>query len=438
MNVPGRRPKAGDRTVASEGSVDNALNEVQEILDQTAGDRQSPRGSAMRAALANLAARVTAERDAQAALTLQSAADADRSTEAATAVDPLEVRVEPQPHSLLRPFRIGFVGGLGVLIAYVSFLAADSIRSTLVVIAVAAILAIGLDPAVSRLTRHRVPRGWAVTIVFLLLIGFIAAAMVAIVPPVILELGKLIQSIPSFIDSLGQNETIKSLDERYGIISQIENSNIVQNLVSTTGGSLLTAGAWVAAVLGDLFIVLVLTLFLLAGLPRIKSGAWRLVPASRRLRVAELGEKVINQMGGYLSGAFLVALQAGVVAGLFAAIVGLPYPFAIALGAFILDFIPVVGPIIVGISMTVIGLTQSVTLGIVAGVFYIVQHMFETYWLYPRVMRRQVNISIGAVVLAIILGAALLGVTGAILAVPVAAAVQLIFREVVLPRQNTR
>ena len=126
-------------------------------------------------------------------------------------------------------------------------------------------------------------------------------------------------------------------------------------------------------------------------------------------------------MGGYLSGATIIAIQAGLIAGIFASIVGLPYPWAIALGAAVLDFIPVVGPIIVGVSMTLIGFTQGVAIGIIAGVFYLAQHMFETYWLYPRVMRRTVDISTGAVVVAIIVGGALLGVTGAILAVPVAA-----------------
>lgn len=409
-------------------SVDRALDEANDLLDTAAATTgETPRLSAMRTALSTLASRVTAERDARLAEAQQTAGD-----KAVT-----EVNVDARP-AWQHPFRIGFIGGLGVILAYVTYLTADTIRSTLVIIAVALLLAIGLDPAVRWLTRHKVRRGWAVTIVFLVLLGFLTAAMFAILPPVINEVGKLIAALPDFIDQLGENPTIKGLDERYGILNYIQNSDIVRNIGSMTAGGLLTAGVTVAAILGDLFIVLVLTLFILAGLPKIKAGAWRLAPASRRLRIAELGEKVIAQMGGYLSGAFLVALQAGIVAGLFAAIVGLPYPWAIALGAFILDFVPVIGPIIVGISMTLIGLTQSLTLGIVAGVFYIVQHMFETYWLYPRVMRRQVNISTGAVVLAIIVGAALLGVTGALLAVPVAAAVQLIFREVILPRQDRK
>ena len=145
---------------------------------------------------------------------------------------------------------------------------------------------------------------------------------------------------------------------------------------------------------------------------------------------------VLKQMGGYLSGATIIAIQAGLVAGIFAAVIGLPYPWAIGLAAAVLDFIPVVGPITVGIGMTLIGFTQGVAIGIIAGIFYLLQHMFEAYWLYPRVMRRTVDISTGAVVVAILIGAALLGVTGAILAVPVAAAIMLIVREVIMPMQE--
>lgn len=85
-------------------------------------------------------------------------------------------------------------------------------------------------------------------------------------------------------------------------------------------------------------------MFFLAGYPQVKAGAYRLAPASRRLRVRELGGRILKQMGGYLAGATIVAARAGLVAGLFAAVVGLPFPWAIALGAALLDFVPVIGP----------------------------------------------------------------------------------------------
>ncbi|HYN71746.1 MAG TPA: AI-2E family transporter, partial [Nakamurella sp.] len=279
-------------------------------------------------------------------------------------------------------------------------------------------------------------RGGAVATVFLALLAVIAAAIYAIVPPIVNEVGSFVGSVPQLIESLQENPTIQNLDQRFQLLDALRNSNIVQNVGSGAAGGLLTASVTVASVFLDLVIILILTLYFLAGFPRIKAAAYRLVPATRRPRVVELSDRVLKQMGGYLSGATIIAIQAGLIAGIFAFIIGLPYPWAIALGAAVLDFIPVVGPIIIGVSMTLLGFTQSLAIGIIAGVFYLCQHLFEAYWLYPRVMRRTVEISTGAVVVAILIGASLLGVTGAILAVPVAAAIMLIVREVIMPMQE--
>lgn len=334
------------------------------------------------------------------------------------------------------PFEWGFLGGLGVLIAYITFLVLDSIRDTLVMIAIATLLAIGLDPLVSMMTRRGLRRGAGVAVVFLGLLAVIAAAIYAIIPPIVNEVGSFINSVPVLITDLQTNSTIRDLDQRFGLLDALRNSNIVQNVGSGAAGGILSAGFTVATVFADLLIVLILTLYFLAGFHRIKAAAYRLVPASRRARVTDLSDRILKQMGGYLSGATIIALQAGLVAGAFSAIIGLPYPWAIALAAAVLDFIPVVGPIIVGVSITLIGFTQGVAIGIISGTFYLCQHLFEAYWLYPRVMRRTVNISTGGVVVAILIGAALLGVTGAILAVPVAAAIMLIVREVIMPMQE--
>ena len=391
---------------------------------------QRHRLAGLGATVANLTNRVTAERTARAVQAAEAAEDASR-----RAVE--QVAAGPGAGSpAFHPFRTGFLGGLGLLLAYVTYLSLDTLRSTLIVIAVAALLAIGLDPAVSGLVRRGLRRGWAVTIVFLGLMAVIGGAIYAIVPPIVTELGTFVKSVPTLITNLQHNATINSLNEKFGILNAIKNSNFIQTIGGGAAGSIVSASVTVASIAADLVVVLVLTLFFLAGFPKIKSAAYRLVPATRRTRITELGDKILKQMGGYLFGATLVSLQAGIVAGLFATIVGLPYPWAIALGASLLDFIPVIGPIIVGISMTLLGFTQSLAIGIIAGAFYLCQHLFEAYWLYPRVMRRQVDISTGAVVVALLVGGALLGVTGAILAVPVAAAVQLIVREVVMPMQE--
>jgi len=434
-----------ESTGAWEAALDDALDQFDLATDATqsssatgsAGElgteaEQHRRRARLKAAVGTVTTRMMSERALRASDAAAVAASA--SAEAASAV--ATGQSELQERSQRSAFHWGFFGGFGVLIAYVTYLVLDTIRDTLVLIAIATLLAIGLDPLVNLITRRGMRRGSGVAVVFLGLLIVIAAAIYAIIPPIVNEVGSFVATVPQLIADLQNNPNIQNLDQKFGLLDALRNSNIVQNLGSGAAGGLLTASFTVAAVFVDLLIILVLTLYFLAGFPKIKAAGYRLVPASRRTRVTDLGDRILKQMGGYLSGATIIAIQAGLVAGIFASIIGLPYPWAIGLGAAVLDFIPVVGPITVGVSMTLIGFTQGVGIGIIAGGFYLAQHMFEAYWLYPRVMRRTVDISTGAVVVAILIGAALLGVTGALLAVPVAAAIMLIVREVIMPMQE--
>jgi len=406
------------------------LRAAQQSPDPDARDDQEmmQRRGTVSSLLSAMTNRMMAERTARAA---QAAAETELHP-----VHQTPAHAEPRLPIAVHPLRTGFLAGLGLALAYVTYLSLDTLRGTLIVIAVAFLLAIGLDPAVGALVRAGMRRGWAVVLVWLGLVAVLGGAIYAIVPPIVTELATFVKSVPLLLDNLQNNDTVRGLNEKFGILNAVKNSNFIQTIGGGAAGGLLTAGVTVASIVADLLIVLVLSLFFLAGFPKIKLAAYRLAPATRRGRVTDLGDKILKQMGGYLVGASIVAIQAGLAAGIFAAIVGLPYPWAIALGAAVLDFVPVIGPITIGVAMILLGFTQSLTVGVVAAAFYLVQHLFEAYWLYPRVMRRQVDISTGAVVVALLVGGALLGVTGAVLAVPVAAAVQLIVREVIMPRQE--
>lgn len=333
-------------------------------------------------------------------------------------------------HAAWPAFRIGVLGGLGLLVAYAVYLSISTVLTTLMVLAVSILLAIGLHPAVILMVRAGLRRWMAVTIAFLVLLGFVAGAVYAIIPPIVEQVSGFIINLPERLDQLLENSTIRSLDERFGLIERL------QDYAAGRGPDAASGVFTLAGIVFDLVMVLILTLYFLAGLPRITDSMFRLVPASRRARARAIGDQIISQLGGFLGGATLIAIQAGLAAGLFAWIAGLPYPLALALMAMLLDFVPVVGTMIVAVTITLLGLTQSLVVGIVAAAFYTVQHTFEAYWLYPRVMKRTVHISPIAVIIAILLGGSLLGVMGAVLAVPFAAAVQIIVRQVVMPRQD--
>ena len=163
------------------------------------------------------------------------------------------------------------------------------------------------------------------------------------------------------------------------------------------------------------------------------------IPASRRRRVELLGDKVIANIGGYVSGAFVVAMCAGLSSLVFLWFTGISqYAVALAFVVAILDVIPMIGATIGAVVVSLIAFATDIPSGIACVVFYVVYQQVENYVIYPRVMRKSVDVPGAVTVIAALIGAALLGVVGAMLAIPVAAAVLLLFREVVVKQQDQR
>jgi predicted PurR-regulated permease PerM len=369
--------------------------------------------------------------------------------------DPPGVRDEPAavgvpPESALphpygvpgRPIRrntflLGFLGGLGLVLAYVVFLAVRNAAGVLTLIFIALFLAIGLNPAVERLRRWGLRRGYAVTLVALTVVLLLCGGVAALVPPVISEVNQFIEQVPTYVQELQRTRWINDLVERFDLVRR------AQEMVSPQAVSRALGGVFggVSLIFGTAFrvlTVLVLTIYFMAAFDRLKNGAYALVPASRRERVRLLGDEILAKVGAYMVGALAIAVLAGLTTFVFAAIVDLPYPLALAVAVAICDLIPQIGATLGAIVVTVVGLADSLTLGIVCVVFFVVYQQIENYLIYPKVMRRSVKVSDVAAIVAALLGVSLFGVIGALVAIPAVAAVQLILREVVLPRQQER
>ena len=196
------------------------------------------------------------------------------------------------------------------------------------------------------------------------------------------------------------------------------------------------------AVLGALFngfIVVVLTLYFLASLRTTKSALYQLAPASRRDRVSRLGDRVVGSVGGYVSGAFIVAMCAGISSLIFLFIVGLSqYAVALAFVVALLDVIPMIGATIGAVIVSAIGFAEDWKIGLACVIFYIVYQQVENYLIYPRVMSKSVDVPGAVTVIAALTGAALFGVVGALLAIPTAASILMLTREVWVRRQDQR
>ncbi|MEV4182789.1 AI-2E family transporter [Streptosporangium canum] len=333
------------------------------------------------------------------------------------------------------PFLIGLTAGMGLLTAWALAQALVTSRSVIVLVVVAMFLALGLNPAVEALQRRRLARRWAISIVFGAVILFFVLFGLAIVPPVSQEAASFISAVPGYTQELLSNPTLKELDSDYQILTRIGDYITSGGLAQTVAGGLVGAGAVVFNAFFSGVTLLVLTLYFLGSLPSIKDYLFRLVPSSRRERARGLGDEIISGIGGYVAGNLLISVIAGVVTWVFLAFAGVEYALALALVVAVTDLIPLVGATIGAVLVSGVALLQSVTLGIVCAIFFLVYQQVENYLVYPRVMKRSVDVAPAVTVIAALFGGALLGIVGALLAIPVAAAIALIIREVVIPRQ---
>jgi predicted PurR-regulated permease PerM len=333
------------------------------------------------------------------------------------------------------PFLWGLTAALGVLTAWGLAQALVSSRSVIVLIVVAAFLAVGLNPVVEALQRRGLNRRWAISIVFLGVIAMFVLFGLAIVPPVSQESSDFARAVPGYVQDLLANPTIKQLDADYKILANFQTYITSGGLGATVAGGILGAGAVVLDAFFSGFTLLVLTLYFLGSLPAIKEYMLLLVPTTRRPRTRAIGDEILAGIGGYVAGNVLISVIAGALSWLFLTVAGAKYALALALVVAVTDLIPLVGATVGAVLVTAVGLLQSVPLGIACAIFFVVYQQVENYVIYPRVMSRSVDVAPAVSVIAALFGGALLGAVGALLAIPVAAAVALIVREVVLPRQ---
>ncbi len=183
--------------------------------------------------------------------------------------------------------------------------------------------------------------------------------------------------------------------------------------------------------------VLILTLYFLLNYEGIKNTLYRLAPRSRRARVGLISDEVLHRTGGYVLGNLATSLVAGVSTAVFLSVLGVPYAVALGMFVAIVDLIPLVGATIGAVGVSVVAFFVSVPVGLIAIGYYVAYQQFENYVLVPRVMQRTVSVSPVTTIVAVLIGGSLLGVLGALLAIPVAAAVQLVLCEVYYPRQDS-
>ncbi|MFJ4653313.1 AI-2E family transporter [Nocardia sp. NPDC088792] len=330
------------------------------------------------------------------------------------------------------PFMIGLAGAAGVAVTYAGIQALLAAGQVLLLIVVALFLAIGMEPAVSWLVRPWFPRWAAVTTVFLVGIGLFAGFLAAAIPPLVTQGGALVHNAPDYVNHLARRYPfVKSLDERFHLHDHLQQSLGTDSSHLVSGA--LDAGRMVFGIISGIVIVAVLTAYFMANFPQIRSSIYRLFPHDRRPRAILIGDEIFAKVGGYILGNLLISAITAGLTFIWLLIFGVPYPLLLAVLVALLDLIPVIGSTVAGVIVALVALTVSLPVTIATIVFFIVLRLLEDYLLVPRIIGRTVQVPAMVTVVSVLLGGALLGIIGALLAIPVAAACLLILRETLLP-----
>jgi predicted PurR-regulated permease PerM len=359
---------------------------------------------------------------------------AEAHAEAATLADDDQVLGTPGPPVNRRsPFMIGLLGAAGVAVTYEAGRLLLTAAGVLVLVGIALFLAVGLEPVVHWLLRSRMPRALAVAIVALAILGGIGGFLALAIPPVVAQVEAFSRQIPTYVAQIhDHSSTLGRLDARYHIEQHV--TNVVAGSESKLTSGLLGAGQIVLSATAATVTVLILTVYLLIDLPRIRRLAYRLTPAARRPRVILIGDEISAKVGRYVLGNLLTSLIAGVGTFLWLLAFGVPYPIVLGIMVAILDLIPIVGSTLAGVIVSLIALTVSLPVATATAIFYVVYRLLEDYLIVPRVIGHAVEIPATATVVAVLIGGTAFGLLGALLAIPAAAAIDILLRETVYPR----
>jgi predicted PurR-regulated permease PerM len=341
-----------------------------------------------------------------------------------------------RPLNRRSPFYVGLVGGLGVIVAYGLAQLLLDLSQVLTLLVLSLFLALGLDPVVRWLQRRGLRRAYAVLGVFVGVLLVFAGIVAVVAPPVVAEAGQLATQAPDYAQDLLKNPTLRRLDDQYGVVDQVTERLQSGSLWTSVFGGVLGAGKAVLSGFFSAFTVLVLTMYFTASLPSVKSSVYRLVPRSRRERFTVIAEEISRRVGGYVIGQISIATINGLASFIMMTIVGVPYPAVLAVAVGVLGLIPMVGASLGALLVVTVAAFHSWPATIAVAAYYLIYQQVENYVIVPRVMKRTVAVPGAVTIIAALAGATLLGVLGALMAIPIAAGLLLIYAEVVLPRQE--
>lgn len=347
------------------------------------------------------------------------------------------------PMKISNAFQIGLLGGLGVLTALLIGNAVVTIANLLTYVLAAIFIALGLDPVVSFLESKKIKRGFAIPIVVVGLLTLLGALAALLAPTLISQSAHFIEIAPTVLTNIQHSDWLVSIDAQFnGGISKALDSGVAflsnsQNWPSLLGG-VVQVGISVFNGLSAGFIITVLSLYFMASLHSFQRFLYSLVSASRREQFTDITVQISSSVGRYVTGQLTIAFFNAAFGLVFMSIAQVPFPLVLASIGFVLALIPLVGSLSGMILNSLVALTVSPVLGLITFLYYLIYTQIEAYVISPRIMNKAIAVPGAVVVVAALAGGALLGILGALVAIPAAASVILIIRQVWVPRQDAR
>ncbi|HEX6714504.1 MAG TPA: AI-2E family transporter [Thermoleophilaceae bacterium] len=305
------------------------------------------------------------------------------------------------------------------------------IRNVLGMLFIAIFLAIALGPVVEFFVRRKVKRGWAILLTYLLLLGSVFGLGLLVVPPIVNGVNDFVDNVPGYVRDLRDSKTFRDYDDKYNITPKLEEQakKLPTHLTDAVSG-LRSVTVGVFGVIVQLVTILVMTFFMLLDGNRILRFAFRELGPERGPRVQKIGEDVYRAVGGYVAGNLLISVIAGVLSYVMMTILGIPFAVPLAVLVAFFDLIPLVGSTIAGAIIAIVAAIVGFPGKLIAWVvFLVVYQQVENNVIQPVVYRRTVAIHPLLVIVAVLIGGSLLGILGALLAIPVAATVQIVVKE---------
>lgn len=312
-----------------------------------------------------------------------------------------------------------------------------TVRSVLTLVFIAGFLALALGPAVDFFVRRGLPRSMAIISTYLAIFAAIVGVGSLIVPPVVNGVDDLSHKIPNYVRDLRKSKQFRHYDNRYHISKKLtEQAKKLPNRLGEAAGALQSVTVGVFSALVQLVTVLTMAFFFLKDGDRIVAWLLRLL-GEREPRFRSVSTDIYKSVSGYVAGNLFISIIAGLVAWITLELLNVPFAVPLAVLVAFLDLIPLVGATIGSVVVGIVtAFTDFPTATIVWAAVTLIYQQVENNVLQPLVYRRTVDVPPLAVIVAILIGASLLGVLGALVAIPIAATVQIVAKDLYRARNG--